>query len=380
MAKNVRTARVTLRDISKVLGVTPQAVSQALRESEGAGATTKVSEKLRIKVQKVAGKMGYRKDTIAQALRYSGLKSGLMGVLAFRAMDQSFPDRLFHSLRQFKTHGVNPLVQLAESSSEESCTQACHALIDSRVDGVLLLGPPRERSFKTSHLHLFSNAGIHMTAFHGGDLPGISTFQQDTKHAFRALGSHLIEEGNRSLTLLSNTVDKQLSVISRHMILGLEEAVTLAHKQGKDVQLRFAQPDPAFQNAVRPIPDIHDLYTAGYSGMQDLIRRGEVPDALLCQSDNFALGAMRACKESGIRIPEDMAITGFGAHGEGSAGYLPLTTFSNDFETVCRESIDELIAIVQGETRPFKCHLLKTGRLVIRESSLRRSPESSRLD
>jgi len=372
VAKNVRTARVTLRDISKVVGVTPQAVSQALREAEGGGATTKVSEKLRKKVQKVADKMGYRKDTIAQALRYSGLKSGLMGVLAFRAVDQSFPDRLFHSLRQFKTHGVNPLVQLAEPSSEESCSQACHALIDSRVDGVLLLGPPREQAFKTSHLQLFSDAGVRMTAFHGGNIPGISTFQQDTKHAFRALASHLIEMGNRSLTLLSNTIDRQTSVICCHMVEGLEEAVALAEKQGIGITMRYAQPDSAFQNAARPIPDIHDLYTAGYSGMRDLIRRGEVPDAVLCQSDNFALGAMRACKESGIRIPEDMAITGFGAHGEGSAGYLPLTTFTNDFETVCRESIDELIAIVRGENRPADCHLLKTGRLVIRESSLRK--------
>lgn len=53
-------------------------------------------------------------------------------------------------------------------------------------------------------------------------------------------------------------------------------------------------------------------YPSGYKGMDALIRSGRpLPDAVVCANDKMAIGAISRCREEGIRIPEDLIITGY---------------------------------------------------------------------
>lgn len=53
-------------------------------------------------------------------------------------------------------------------------------------------------------------------------------------------------------------------------------------------------------------------FPSGYQGMDDLIRSGRsLPDAVICANDKMAIGAISRCREAGIRIPEDLIVTGY---------------------------------------------------------------------
>lgn len=65
---------------------------------------------------------------------------------------------------------------------------------------------------------------------------------------------------------------------------------------------------------------------AGYEMMNDLIRSKKMPQGIFAASDPIAIGAMRACHEAGIRIPEDITIIGFDNIDEANYTYPPLST------------------------------------------------------
>lgn len=50
---------------------------------------------------------------------------------------------------------------------------------------------------------------------------------------------------------------------------------------------------------------------SGYTAAKILMLSRELPDCLVCANDNMAIGAMKAFRDNGIRVPEDIAITGF---------------------------------------------------------------------
>ena len=50
---------------------------------------------------------------------------------------------------------------------------------------------------------------------------------------------------------------------------------------------------------------------SGYQAAKLLLIGERLPQALVCANDNMAIGAMRAFREAGVRIPEDVAVTGF---------------------------------------------------------------------
>lgn len=357
--------RPTLRDIAKITGISVQAVSQALGDYSG---TVKVSAATKSRVRQVAEEIGYRKDTIAQALRRG--RSGAIGVLGFRARHGSFVERLFHTFTELGRLKLIPSVHLADPKSKESCLQACHDLLDSKVDGVVILAPPPGGEFTQAHVQMFQERGIPVVTVAGSWLTNVMSFAHDIQDAYEKIGRHLVAEGFRSITLMC--LDPSGPQLHRQkMLSGFRNAQEEARLAGRDVAFDvFSLPSEAEISKLR-VDDIHELYKPGYVGMKRLIERGRLPEALMCQVDNIALGAMRACGEAGIRVPEDLALTGFGDYGDSSSGYIPLTTVSNDLEQICHLAIERLHKTIEEKSRTGSQNILVSGRLIIRRSSKR---------
>ena len=63
---------------------------------------------------------------------------------------------------------------------------------------------------------------------------------------------------------------------------------------------------------------------SGYRAAKIILLSERLPEALICANDNMAIGAMRAFQENGIRVPEDIAVTGF--DNSEMSGVMELTT------------------------------------------------------
>ena len=83
--------------------------------------------------------------------------------------------------------------------------------------------------------------------------------------------------------------------------------------------------------------------------MKKILKRKIRPEAILCLNDDAALAAMQACLERGVRIPNDIAFTGFGNSSVSQYSWPPLTSVSFSTESMVSKAIDLLLRQIQGE-------------------------------
>ncbi len=105
--------------------------------------------------------------------------------------------------------------------------------------------------------------------------------------------------------------------------------------------------------------------TGGYEGMQKLLP--VKPDAVFAASDVIAYGAMRAIREAGLRVPEDVAIVGFDDIPGSAEVDPPLTTIRQSVHTMGKLAVETLIDIIaypESKTR----HVVLSTQLVVRSS------------
>ncbi|RCK69480.1 LacI family transcriptional regulator [Desertihabitans brevis] len=85
----------------------------------------------------------------------------------------------------------------------------------------------------------------------------------------------------------------------------------------------------------------------GRRAMHELLALPERPDAVFCFNDLMAVGALRACAEAGVRVPEEVAVAGFDDIAEGRYTTPTLTTVAADLEVLAREALRLLIARIE---------------------------------
>jgi len=97
---------------------------------------------------------------------------------------------------------------------------------------------------------------------------------------------------------------------------------------------------------IRPGASVEADWTplGGYRAAHRLLDEGERFTALFAGNDQMALGAMRALREAGLRIPQDVSIVGFDDVPEAAYFEPPLTTVRQDFTTLGQQAVELLLA------------------------------------
>jgi LacI family transcriptional regulator len=99
--------------------------------------------------------------------------------------------------------------------------------------------------------------------------------------------------------------------------------------------------------------------------MQRLLAVEPRPTAVVATNDVFAVGAMMACREAGVRVPDDISITGVDNTDLGATQTPPLTSIRTPIVDVGRAAAEQVIARLEGrsftsfQTLPFE--LVKRG-------------------
>ena len=88
---------------------------------------------------------------------------------------------------------------------------------------------------------------------------------------------------------------------------------------------------------------------SGYEAMRALLNRKELPTALFISGDDLAIGAMRACRESGIDIPQDISIVGFDDNEMAHLIHPRLTTFKQDRREIGRRAAELFLQNLEGQ-------------------------------
>ncbi|QMU71235.1 LacI family DNA-binding transcriptional regulator [Streptacidiphilus sp. P02-A3a] len=332
----------TMADVARLAGVSHQTVSRVL------GGHPNVRDTTRAGVQRAIAELGYRPNSSARALVTR--RTHTLGVVAFDTTLFGPASTLAGIQQAARADGYLTSTVSLRRLNRETLTEALEHLGDWGVDGAVVIAP---RQDAVAVLSAARWAFPLVTVEGGGsaDVPGVGV---DQRLGARLVTGHLLRAGHRTVRHVAGPQD-WLEAQSR--LDGWRSALEDA---GAEV------PPPLFG-------DWSPL--SGYRAGQQLAGQVGVPDgggtpltAVFVANDQMALGVLRAFREAGVRVPEDVAVAGFDDIPEAEYFAPPLTTVRQDFEALGRASIGLLLDRMQGAL-PEEPHLLVAPELIVRSST-----------
>ena len=104
----------------------------------------------------------------------------------------------------------------------------------------------------------------------------------------------------------------------------------------------------------------------GYAGMRQLLEKAPDIDGVLCATDAIALGAMRALRESGRRIPEDVSITGIGGSWMHLIPQPALTTMHYQYYECGTKAVQMMLSLIEeGDGRSGQNYKRRTDHIIL---------------
>jgi DNA-binding LacI/PurR family transcriptional regulator len=320
------TAKATSFDIAQLAGVSQPTVSRALR-----GSPT-VSEPTRLRIEEIARRLNYKVDKNASNLRSQ--HSNTLALLLFEdpTPDASMINPFFLSMlgsitRTCAMRGYDLLVSFQQLSSDWHTDYE-----DSRkADGIILLGYGDYRDY-AQRLGQLAEQGTHFVRW-GAVQPGQQEVVVgcDNLEGGRAVTQHLIDGGRRQIAFIGQAGKGSPEFLDRY--------------RGHKAALKDAGLDISTGRHV----DAISTEQSGHDATVRLIRRAIGFDAIVCASDLIAIGAIRALVEAGLRVPQDVAVTGFDDILAARFVNPPLTTVAQDAVAAGERLVDTLLALVREQ-------------------------------
>lgn len=276
--------RVKVKDIAELLHISPATVSLAINNRRG------VSEETRTRVLEAARALGYAKDAprTLPALSHT-LHFVIFKQRATAGLDTAFFSKMMEGVeRQADLIGANMMI--AYVNAEENIRQKLGALHATGSQGMILLAT----ELTPAHVGPFLSLPMPMVVldayFENEPLNCITINNVQGAHmAVR----YLAECGHTDIGYLTSKV-RTINFSERHE--GFRKAF---RRLGLP---RFSQP---------PIPLTPSIEGACADMKAYLQQRPPLPTAFFADNDILAAGAMRALKEMGLRVPDDISIVGF---------------------------------------------------------------------
>lgn len=302
-------------------------------------------------VRRIAEEMNYSPNLMAQAfVKGTG---GVLGLLTNRIGQESTGRQINHLVRTAARHGYQVLIaavssrkatsvenESAERSKQVARSELFMHLKARDVDGILVHALVDEtESVRIVHA---AEGKLPVAAF-GYAVDDVSSVLLNAAPGMRAVTEHLIGLGHERICFLGE--DPIGSDGPRSLLMGYRTSM-----RGHGLTPRIV---PVEAGSAR----------SGYRLGREL--RGRYT-AVACCCDYTALGVCRGLIESGVRVPGDVAVTGFG-DCEISAYVSPsLTTLSIPFEDMADQAIQGILRQIHG--RPDPRQSVFKPRLIVRES------------
>ncbi len=325
----------TLADVAKLAQVSPATVSRFINSPD------RVAPETAERVRQAIAQTGYVPNLMAGGLASS--RSRLVGLI-IPVLDQSIFGSTIQSVTNALADEGYQIVLGLSGPHDERLEGLIPALLGRRPDGLILTGPMMSPTLRKTLIA--SGAPIIET----WDLP---TDPIDSVVGFsheaigRTLGEYIIKQGYRRPCLMTT---RGVRALARRY--GLTRALI---EQGRaEPALITLDPPTTFKD--------------GRRAMADLLDGGGRPDVVVCASDWLAHGVMTEAHARGLRIPEDVAVIGFGDLEFATALIPPLTTIGIDGSSIGREAARLFLGRAQGVTREKR--IIDVGfRFIARESA-----------
>jgi LacI family transcriptional regulator len=322
--------RSSAKDVARLAGVSTATVSRVINTPDQVEAET------RQLVREAMAKLRYVPHGAARALRSQ--RSRMIG-----AVVPSFDYALYArttSAMQAVLDGRGYSLVLAEHHYElETEVRVTEQLVGRGVDAFVFVGVHHDPAL----FALLGTYGRPYVLTWGVDpMRRHPSIGFDNRAATFEMTRHLISLGHRHFGLLSAVPDGNDRATERGA--GMRAALQQA---GLALDERCAQYGPI------------DLAAASVM-MERLLQLKKPPTAVVSTNDVFAVGGMMACRAAGVRIPDDISITGVDSTDLGATQTPPLTSIRTPIVEIGRAAAEQVVARLEGrrhvpfQTLPFE--------------------------
>jgi len=329
-------SRVTIRDVAAYAGVSHQTVSRVINNNE------RVRPETRALVEAAIEELGYHPNAIARSMARG--RTCTLACISPNLIDFTFASIIEGAEAEVRKHGYY-LVSSSAPTEEEFSRLVEELFISRRAEGLFVINPYAD----DRHNLLPKVAPSVFVGARPRQRDRVSSVALDDISVARQATQYLIELGHRRIAMINGPMAEDCS---QDRCSGYEQAL----------QDNSINPDPGFV-----IPGDWTA-TSGYQALQELFELPSPPTAIFAQNDRMAIGVLRAAREKGIAVPDELSIMGVDDMPLSSYFDPPLTTMRQDPLSIGREAARLLIDTLEKRQVSSK-HLLLQARLIQRQST-----------
>lgn len=326
----------TIKDVAVKAGVSFTTVSHVLNE------TRPVNQDTRARVLAAVQELGYSPSAVARSLKTRATM--ILGALVPNVVNPYFAELTRGMEDHCRAQGYSLFLCNCDDEQERQ-TRYLQTLMERRVDGLLLASSSDHDAFPQG----WSQFGMPMVVVDrqiselSADWVGV-----DHEEGARLAVAHLINLGHRSIACIAGPVHLE---VSQARIKGWRAALAQAGLSADAQALQVG--DFSVQS--------------GYQAASDILQRVQ-PSAVFASNDMMAIGVLRAARERGLAVPEQLSVVGFDGI-EASLYTTPaLSTVGYPIRKLGEQAAAMLIARIQ-QPHVAPQELVLTPQLVARESS-----------
>ena len=328
----------SIKDIARLAHVSHPTVSRALQNSP------LVNPRTAERIRKIADEAGYHASAVARGLVTR--RSRTIGLVVTTAADP-FTSEVFSGIEQ-EAHDRGYCVFLAESNADpESEREVVRTFAERRVDGIIVTSS----RVGALYLPLLSEMMVPIVLVNDQH-PGafVHSVMVRNQEGSRAAANHLIGLGHRRIAYLGDQTGYQSDA---ERCAGYREALDAAG-------IEFT-PELVVHGDGKP--------EGGLLAMDQLLALALPPTAVCCYNDMTALGAMRAIRLRGLRVPEEISVVGFDDLFFASYMQPPLTTVRQPMRRMGQLAMESLVKLMSGDASEIRIKV--EAELIVRESTAR---------
>ena len=326
----------TLADIARELGITPAAVSKALR-----GALD-ISAETRRRVAEKAKEMNYRVNLTARSL--SSRSTKLVGIVVPTFLHSFFGDVLTAATAVLDTRGFQPIITCTDETPEHEAKQI-DILLSRQAEGLLVATCQSDDRFgvfaRARELH------VPVTLMARNLTPPVNSWVgSDNVTIGRDATNHLVQAGRKRIAHIYGPINSSTML----RIQGYKEALQHA---GMEIREDYILGGAETDSVAEP-------------SMRQLLALREPPDAVFCYNDAIAAACLRVSMRDGIRVPDDIAFVGVGNTRFSDVLWSPLTTIDQHADRIGDIAATSLLKAIDTNAEAGIVYV--QGDLIVRES------------
>jgi LacI family transcriptional regulator len=327
----------TIREVAKRAGVSPATVSRVINRSGP------VSERTRERVEAVIRKLGYVPNRLATSLRSS--KTQLIAVI-LSDWTNSFWVEVVRGIQGVAwEHGFHMILSDPEENAGKE-RGLLTSMLERQVDGLLI----RPVGSRGQPVELIQNQGVPVVVldYHMPDVP-VDIVRGDSEGGAYQLAKLLLNLGHRRIALLAGP--SHLSSIAMR-ISGYRRALA----------------DAGLEPGSALIVEDASSFEGGYRCARRALAQSPRPTALFATNNRVSFAALRAVRDVGLRVPQDISIAGFDELPAEAAEHPFLTVVEQAPYEIGSQAAKLLLTRIAGNGPQGFQEIVLPTRVVFRES------------